>query len=109
MPGVELLPKAPSVETIRPDGTLQGIARVSAVEVLQGAGAIFNFSGGPGAVTWVQATPAATWIIPHSLGRLPHVTLYDAGGTQIESDVTATTAVVNVVFPNALTGSAILT
>jgi hypothetical protein len=34
-----------------------------------------------------QTTPAATWVIPHGLGRIPSVVLLDPDGQEFDADV----------------------
>lgn len=59
-------------------------------------------------VEWVQATPLATWTIPHSLGRRPAVALY-IGGESVEADVAATSTTVVITLPSPMAGTAVLT
>jgi hypothetical protein len=56
--------------------------------------------------THTQTTPAATWSIPHTLGFIPTVTVYDSAGRMILADVTASTTVVTVTMGAPDTGSA---
>jgi len=60
-------------------------------------------------ITYTQSTPASTWIITHNLGRVVNVTLYNATGVQVESDVVASSSnVVTVTFASPQTGSALI-
>lgn len=40
-----------------------------------------------GSFTHVQGLPSDTWVIVHSLGFYPAVTVIDSGGTMVEGDV----------------------
>jgi hypothetical protein len=35
----------------------------------------------------LQAIPAATWDIPHGLGKFPAITIKDSSGKEVESDI----------------------
>ena len=66
---------------------------------------------GSGGSTYVhtQSTPAATWIMAHSLGRRVHVTLFDDSFNEIETDIVQgdlNTATATFAVP--VTGSAVL-
>lgn len=63
---------------------------------------------GTGSVIFTQASPSASWLINHSFGRKPSVTVYDSAGEQIDADITVTDTQVTVFWPSAVTGSAIL-
>jgi hypothetical protein len=52
--------------------------------------------------------PAAAWVIPHTLGRRPNVTVYDALGNVVIADVHSTNNVVTVIFAAPTTGTAVL-
>lgn len=67
--------------------------------------------GGPGAaggIEYPQLVPRATWTITHGLGRRPSVSVYDANGSQIETDVQATTTTATIAFPEPTVGSVVL-
>lgn len=56
-----------------------------------------------------QPTPAGTWTIPHNLGRRVHVSVFDASGTEVKTDVdqaSVNTAVLT--FGAPFSGSAVL-
>lgn len=55
----------------------------------------------------VQTTPSASWLVSHSLGRLPSVDLY-VDGSLVEADVEADLYIVTVTFPSPMVGSAVL-
>lgn len=63
--------------------------------------------GNPATVT-EQHTPAGTWVVPHTLNRLPAVAVYDAGGQQILPDSYVTTNSVTLVFAEPTAGTAVL-
>lgn len=54
-----------------------------------------------------QAVASASWMISHSLGRLPAVALY-IGGEQVDADVTASSSSVTISLPTPMTGTAVL-
>jgi hypothetical protein len=55
-----------------------------------------------------QATPAATWTIPHLLGRLPVVATYLTSGEVVDTDLDASTDQVVVTWPAPTAGWAVL-
>lgn len=65
-------------------------------------------AGPSGGAFRVDVTAAATWIIPHSLGRVPGVQLFLATGEQVHSDVDADSTHVTVTFPAPVSGFALL-
>lgn len=56
-----------------------------------------------------QPVPLATWIIPHSFGRIPAVSVYLNTGEEIEPDVIASVTTVSIMFPTPTAGTAVLT
>lgn len=66
-------------------------------------------SGGGGSATEVfnQSTPASTWIISHSFGRLPDVSIF-IGGVEVFSDVQVTNTTATISFPSPQSGIAVL-
>lgn len=65
--------------------------------------------GGAGsAQIFSQATPAATWVIPHGFGRRPLVAVYDASGAELLADIIADAAAATVTFAQPTAGSAVL-
>jgi hypothetical protein len=77
---------------------------------------VYNFTNtyvsGDGALalgfeTFINA-PAATWVIPHSLGRRPDVAVYDSGGYLMIADVHSTSLTTTITFATPTTGSAVL-
>lgn len=67
-----------------------------------------GLSGVGGGFTFVQATPAGSVAISHTLGRLPLVAIYVAGEL-VEADVTADTAFVYIAFADPAAFTAVLT
>ena len=65
--------------------------------------------GASAALVHDQAAPAASWLIPHTFGRLPAVALYGTDGALFGADVTATTSAVTVTLSVPTAGKAILT
>jgi hypothetical protein len=52
----------------------------------------------------LEAPPAATWVLPHSLGRVPTVQVFLASGEAVLTDVAATSTQVTVTFPSPREG-----
>lgn len=59
-------------------------------------------------VVVTQITPSASWVIPHSFGRLPGVQITNAAGRVVFPDVIAGPSSVSVVFAVPATGTATL-
>lgn len=95
-----ILPPPVRLKATLPD---QSIGRGKVVALPGPAGA-----GGSG-IVWTQSTPSASWTIPHGLGRLPVVAVYDNAGNEILAEVFADSTHVAVIWPSAMTGSAVLT
>jgi hypothetical protein len=78
---------------------------------LRSAGSIVinnTINNNNGGFEHTQTTPSATWIIPHTLGRLPSVKIYIAG-REVGADVEATLSSVTITFPSAISGKAVIT
>ena len=60
--------------------------------------------GPAGAPLRLDASFAATWILPHPLGRVPATQVLLATGESVIADLTATSAAVTVVFAAAQAG-----
>ena len=59
--------------------------------------------------TFVQGSPAASWVINHTLAFQPNVTVVDSSGRQVEGDVVYTDAdTITVTFSSAFAGKAYL-
>ena len=69
-------------------------------------------SGGPvgptGAPLQLDASLAATWILPHPLGRVPAAQVVLASGESVIADLSATSAAVTVIFATAQQGSVLV-
>lgn len=104
---------APSIVEVVTDADRRAAEAAAelAYEAQVGAEAARDSIIGGGAVTGREYsfTSAAQWSIAHALQRRPSVTLYDANGTVMDSDVDATTTSVVVTFPNPTTGTVVLT
>lgn len=59
-------------------------------------------------VEFFQAQPSASWLIPHTFGRRPSITLYDENDREFLADVvgTSTTVLVELAYP--MSGRAVL-
>lgn len=66
-------------------------------------------AGVGGAIVHTQASPLATWTIPHTLGRRPAVAVYLDSGEEVEADVTVSNVSVTVTFASPVSGVALLT
>lgn len=65
--------------------------------------------GGPVAYVHNQGTIAASWLVEHSLGFFPNVTVIDSGGTTCEGDVGhIDDNTLTIQFSAAFTGTAYL-
>ncbi|MHB2205060.1 hypothetical protein [Methylobacterium sp. CM6257] len=60
------------------------------------------------AQVFTQATPAATWTIPHAFGRLPITSVFDSDGGELLADIAASASSVTVTFAQPTAGSAVL-
>ena len=60
--------------------------------------------GPPGAPLRLEASLAATWILPHPLGRVPAAQVMLASGESVIADLSATPAAVTVTFAAPQTG-----
>ncbi len=93
-------------------GPVRVAAHVSSVVVKNaGRAGPQGLPGVPGPVAGIvheQLSPSASWIITHTLGRLPSVTVYHLDGEEVEADVFVTTTQVNIVFPFPTTGRAVI-
>jgi hypothetical protein len=67
--------------------------------------------GAPGGqvLVWEQTTPSASWLINHSFGRYPSVSLYDDLGSQFFADIGVNDFDVVVTLETPYTGKAVLT
>lgn len=86
-----------------PAGTIAHLAR----RPLAPLAAIVGPPGPPGANTAplrLDAAPAATWILPHPLGRVPTVQVFLSGGEAVLTDVAADSAYITVTFPSPQQG-----
>lgn len=52
----------------------------------------------------INASLNASWILSHSLGRIPVVHVYLSSGEKVIADVTATTNQISVTFPTPQAG-----
>lgn len=60
--------------------------------------------------TYTQDTPAITWVISHTFGRRPVVTVYNQSGEEVEPDVEFPNAnTIHVNFAFLTTGMVVLT
>ena len=86
-----------------PLGMTQALARdpllpVAAIVGPPGAQGPTGPAGPTGAPLRLDASLAATWILPHPLGRVPAAQVVLAGGESVIADLSATSAAVTVVF-----------
>jgi hypothetical protein len=86
-----------------PAGMIDQLAR----HPLAAVAAIVGPPGPPGpdaAPLRLDAPLAATWILPHPLGRVPTVQVFLASGEAVLTDVAAGLATVTVTFPSPQQG-----
>lgn len=89
-----------------PAGMIAGLAR----RPLAPVAAIVGPPGPPGPLSpdiapmRLDAPLAATWILPHPLGRMPTVQVFLAGGEAVLTDVAADAAQVTLTFPSPQQG-----
>lgn len=86
-----------------PAGTIAQLTR----RPLAPVAAIVGPPGPPGpnaAPLRLDAPLAATWILPHPLGRVPTVQVFLAGGEAVLTDVAADPAQITVTFPSPQQG-----
>ena len=79
-----------------------------AIPGIQGPQGPPGSGGGAGSTVITQSTPAATWILSHTIGRVPAVSVYLASGEQVDTDVVASASTVTVTFATPQTGFVIL-
>ena len=92
-----------------PLGMAQALARdpllpVAAIVGPPGAQGPTGPAGPTGAPLRLDASLAATWILPHPLGRVPAAQVVLASGESVIADLSATPAMVTVVFAAAQAG-----
>lgn len=63
-----------------------------------------GMGGAGGAPTRIDASLAATWILPHPIGRVPMVQVFLGSGEQVIADVTANTTTITVSHASPQTG-----
>lgn len=95
--------------TVPPIHTVEVAApTIYTVEVAAGVRGPAGPAGDEIAFEYPQTVAAAEWVISHTFGRRPNVTVYVAD-TEVETRVTATTTTVTVSFPTPTAGTAVLT
>ncbi|GAA2294160.1 hypothetical protein GCM10010149_47650 [Nonomuraea roseoviolacea subsp. roseoviolacea] len=101
--------RAPDVVEVYADQVLATENLLASVEVGYISAGVPGPPGPPAQpVTHVQATPSASWVIPHELGHRPHVTVLDNIGTVIQTDVHIGENTVSIVFASPTTGVVVL-
>lgn len=99
---IEVVQTIASVEVVAAPTTVVEVAAAVGPPGPQGPSGI-------GSYVHAQTVPLATWTIPHTLGRMPSVSLYDSLGEQVEADVTASPTAATASYPSPRTGTAVLT
>jgi hypothetical protein len=65
--------------------------------------------GGGGSLAYNQAVPTDTWVIVHSLGFNPNVTVVDSAGTTVEGSISYDSSTqITITFSAAFSGTAYL-
>lgn len=65
-------------------------------------------SSGPTGQVYYQDSPAGSWVISGTLGRIPNVAVY-VDGELVDTDVFADSSTVTISFPSPTAGVAVLT
>lgn len=66
-------------------------------------------AAGGSVFTFTQSTPASTWIVDHNLGRKVQVTIFDASGNVVYSDVAhGSVNQATITFASPVAGSAVI-
>ena len=102
-------PRPLTVRWRGPLGMAQAVARdpllpIAAIVGPPGATGATGPTGPTGAPLRLDASFAATWILPHPLGRVPAAQVMLASGESVIADLSATPAAVTVVFATAQAG-----
>lgn len=81
-----------------PEGMSEALARVPATPIaaIVGPPGPAGPSGPGSAPTRIDAALAATWILPHTLGRTPMVEVFLASGEHVIADVTVNSTTITV-------------
>lgn len=92
----------------------QAVARdpllaIAAIVGPPGATGAVGATGATGAPLRLNASLAATWILPHPLGRVPAAQVMLASGESVIADLSATAAAVTVIFATAQQGFVLIT
>ncbi|MGE3690244.1 MAG: hypothetical protein AB7F98_02550 [Novosphingobium sp.] len=89
-----------------PDGMVEALTRNAELPVAAIIGPPGPSGSGSGAAAPVRidASLAATWILSHSLGRIPTVQVYLTGDEPVIADVAVTTSQITVTFPSPQQG-----
>jgi hypothetical protein len=92
-----------------PLGMLEALGRdpalpVAAIVGPPGPAGLQGPAGAGSAPLQLNASLAATWVLGHSLGRVPTVQVYLSTGETVLTDVTATTTQITVTFPSPQQG-----
>lgn len=94
------------------DGAATGLVGQALVKSPDGIWrpATVSGDGGVASLVFTQNTPAATWSIPHNLGRYPQVTVVDTSGRRLLPDLEyPSLTAVTVTHAEPLAGAAYLT
>lgn len=90
-----------------PDGMVEAATRNSELPIAAIVGPPGPAGSGAGSSEPLridQIAPAATWILPHTLGRIPTVHVYLTGDEPVIADVAVTTTQITVTFPSPQQG-----
>ena len=93
-PPIVVTPRGPSGKV------QQALARnpLAAIEAVIGTTGAQGPQGISSAPTRIDAPLAATWILPHSLSRVPIVEVYLASGERVLSDTVASATTITITF-----------
>jgi hypothetical protein len=78
------------------------------VKVANAAGLVVNVTVQQSSTRLNQASPAAAWIMPHNLGRVPIVQVFLTSGELVGADVIADATSITVTFAQPQSGFIII-
>lgn len=80
-----------------------------AVDLVAGFKSVPGQQGTTGGATRIDASLSASWIIPHTLGRVPIVQVFEDTGEQLIADVLATDTQISVTHGQPVAGFVLIT
>jgi hypothetical protein len=102
--GINIINSSRAVQFRPSPNVVQLKAQRNLVKVPNAAGLVVNVTVQQSSTRINQSSPAATWILSHSLGRVPIVQVYLDSGELVGADVTASSTTISVTFAQATSG-----